>query len=389
MRHQIGVRSDDLPGNTANSSQCLIRPAAFYGVPVGRAPGVYTNWDDVKSQTAGYSIPPDRQPKRFDTRQEAVVYAFPDGDAPAEKPSISFDGIDAKILKNGRCFNRPTDFPEGMTEAFLDWFGVSSLLEMPSHQIDRLNKESKLFFGNAQVDYSRAVDGYVAAYLPVNFYKIWSPMWTLLKREALPDCARILELGPGPGTSTCSVIEMYRQLAKENPKTSFRLDYSVIEREPAFESAFRAFTSSVTADCPGNLQITGPDFIIDDALSGMESLETGTYDLIIESNLLNVCEGNDGGFNAHFLHGIEQLLSDSGKAILIEPGQNENMQLLESLAQMAISGFQIDILEPPHKAAVDVSGIGVMRDLMQINLRSKKLEHWFSTMILRRREVKG
>lgn len=383
------TRSDDVPGSTANSSQCLIRPAAFYGVPVGRVPGVYTNWEDAKSQTAGYSITPDRQPKRFDTRQEAAAYAFPDGDIPAEKPSISFDSIDAKILKNGRCFNRLTDFPKGMTEAFLDWFGVRSLLEIPSHQIERLNKESKLFSGGAQVDYSRAVDGYIAAYLPVNFYKIWSPMWTLLKREALPDCARILELGPGPGTSTCSVIEMYRQLALENPKTSFQLDYSVIEREPAFKPAFKSFTSAVTADCPGNLQITGPNFIKDDALSGMESLESGTYDLIIESNLLNAWEGNDGEFNTHFLRGIERLLSDSGKAILIEPAQFEDMRLLESLAQMAVSGFQIDILEPPHKAAIDVSGIGVIRDLTRLNLHSKKMEHWFSTMILQRREAKG
>ncbi len=383
------IQMDDLPEDIANSCQCLIRPAAFYGVPVGRFPGVYTSWNDAEKQTKGYSITPDRQPKRFDTRQEAVLYAFPNGNDPAEKPSISFDNIDTKILKNGRCFNRPTDFPKEMTKAFLDWFGVRSLLEIPSQQIERLNKESKLFYGSAQVDYSRAVDGYVAAYLPVNFYKIWLPMWTLLKKEALPDYAKILELGPGPGTSTCSVIEMYRQLALENPKTSFRVDYSVIEREPAFEPAFRAFTSAVTANCPGNLQIAGLDFIKEDAFSGMESLEAGTYDLIIESNLLNACEGNDGGFNAHFLRGIELLLSDSGKAILIEPGQNENIRLLESLAKLAASGFQIDILEPPHKAAVDVSGIGVMLDLTRLNLRSDKMEHWFSTMILRRREVNG
>lgn len=112
-------------------------------------------------------------------------------------------------------------------------------------------------------------------------------------------------------------------------------------------------------------------------------------DLIIESNLLNAWEGNDGEFNTHFLRGIERLLSDSGKAILIEPAQFEDMRLLESLAQMAVSVFQIDILEQPHKAAVDVSGIGVMRDLTQLNLRSKKMEHWFSTMILQRRETKG
>ena len=43
----------------------------FYGVKVGKIPGVYTTWDECKENTNGY---PNAQFKKFKTEQEALDY---------------------------------------------------------------------------------------------------------------------------------------------------------------------------------------------------------------------------------------------------------------------------------------------------------------------------
>ena len=52
----------------------------FYGVAVGRVPGVYTNWDDVKAVCDGFK---GQKQKKFSTRAQAVAYVLKHLSAPA------------------------------------------------------------------------------------------------------------------------------------------------------------------------------------------------------------------------------------------------------------------------------------------------------------------
>ena len=60
--------------SVAGSSEYVFQPTVFYGVPVGRVPGVYTDYKDVEAQINGVSMPADRRQKKFASYEEAWEY---------------------------------------------------------------------------------------------------------------------------------------------------------------------------------------------------------------------------------------------------------------------------------------------------------------------------
>lgn len=65
------VASDSSTNTTGTSSKKQNVATKFYGVRVGRRPGVYTDWPSAQAQIVGWKAP---RHKRFDSRAEAEAY---------------------------------------------------------------------------------------------------------------------------------------------------------------------------------------------------------------------------------------------------------------------------------------------------------------------------
>ena len=103
-----------------------------------------------------------------------------------------------------------TDIPETISTAIKSLFGVHNLEELSHVQKQKLrNSYNELFGKVGETDYHEQSKEYTLRYFPVNFFKIWTPLYDLLTKDQLqPDCT-ILELGCGPGSSTMGFIEFY------------------------------------------------------------------------------------------------------------------------------------------------------------------------------------
>lgn len=82
----------------------MAKPKKYYGVQVGRQPGVYESWDECKSQVDGF---PGAKFKGFITRDEAVAYSqnkvFNVKTQKYEGPNVS-DGVE--IYVDGSYYER-------------------------------------------------------------------------------------------------------------------------------------------------------------------------------------------------------------------------------------------------------------------------------------------
>ncbi len=130
------------------------------------------------------------------------------------------------------------------------------LLKLPKERLVNLAETGIIYNGTEAACYQDCADGYVISYLSVNFYKIWLPLWNLLREHNLLANIRVLELGAGPGTATWSLVGFYRMLAEENPGVSFSIDFTIVEKEAAFKNVFETIQSEVVADLPQNFTVT-------------------------------------------------------------------------------------------------------------------------------------
>ena len=366
------------------SSAHKLEPNVFYGVPVGRKPGVYTNWDDVQEQIKGFSIPAGKNAKKLDSYEEAWAYAFPGIPIPARDKQLDISPIEKVIHQSGGTpFNRAMDLPEEVREGLLSYLGVTSLFALPGDRILQMRKQSDLFGKGIQADYHGHTDGYAVVYLPVNFYKIWLPLWKLLEKGRLPMNPIILELGPGPGTATWSLLSLYKVLALRNPQNRMDLTYTAVELEKDFAGIFRSIWTKLEEKLPPNLSVHMNLLSGQDAFDYIGNLEQPEFDLIVESNLLNQNEDQSDEMVKRYLSGVGKGLKAGGHVIMIEPGTNEQILFMENLT--ALAGEQAACL--PYETAVKTSVYLMENSLVQqaikIGLRySRKIEHWFSYLIL-------
>ena len=376
--------SADVSSDTV-STECVPKPSVYYGVRVGREPGVYTNYDDVREQTDNYA---GSQQKKFDFYAEAWEFAFPGKPVPPPKKELSCECIRRHIQRSeGAAFNYALDLPEDVQKGLLSHLGVSTVRELEGSKAENMLAENKnMFASEGRTDYHGHTDYYAAAYLPAYFYKIWLPLWKLIKENDLPRKAKILELGPGPGTSTWSVVSLYKQLARENPDEQFALDYTAVEWEADFKRVFTSIGSAVQADLPANLSVDIMLLTPEDAFGYIETENAQNYDLILESNMLNRQETFNARVINGYLKGLDTALKDSGFAILVEPREYNRPTEFFKLAEYAQKEYGFTCYSGPANSAVNMSGIKLVQDSIRIGLRySGKTVHAFCYTILQKK----
>ena len=373
-------------GLNAHSSEYIFSPNNYYGVPVGRTPGVYTDYKKVEEQVKGFSIPAGRQQKKFLTFEDAWKYTFPDQPMPKPETPLITESISKTIqLSGGVTFNKAIDIPKSVRDSIYEHLGVKALQDLSQARIDQLKEECDLFGKGSLANYHGHTDGYTVAYMPVNFHKIWLPLWNLLEDQKLPYEAKILELGPGPGTATWSLVEFYRLLARDNPQRKFLLQYTAVEREPDFQHIFLRIYEKLKNDLPDNLHLEMKLITDANAFDYLISQNLNSLDIIVESNMLNEAENTSKKEIQSYLFGIQQNLAGNGVAIFIEPGKNDTIKYLNSISQAAEDCYECATYIKATKSAVYLEENSLVQESLSVGLRYKqKLEHWFSYMILER-----
>ena len=362
------------------SGTIKIEPTKYYAVKRGRKPGIYTTWSDCQSQIHGFS---GADYKSFSTREEAEAYL---GSVSIPLQEItSLRTIEPNIIgSEGVAFNYPMDIPAIVCESVHSHFGVSSLEQLDSETLAHLRSQSNNMFGAGQTaSYHSSAEAYLLTYMPVNFFKIWKPLYDLANAGDLQNVCRVLELGAGPGTATMGLISFFSELASSNPEIPFRLDITAVEKENRFRPLFENLTGRLSNVCPSNLSIECK-LIEADALGAVPEYDQ-LYDLIVESNMLNQAEGLDAQAIESFAHVLSKTVGDQGTVIMIEPGTKDDRTFLKRL-EMFICGEKIaDQVIPPKTLAVNVSGISLYHEAVSAGLRgARKSEHWFSYLVMRK-----
>jgi ribonuclease HI len=100
------------------------KPPRFYGVAVGRKPGVYTEWPAAQEAIIGWKGP---KYKKFETRAEAEAFVRSfSGIAKAIAPTVTgsdqdeADGIEEPVAKKRKTAKNVTKAPHGLVIVYTD-----------------------------------------------------------------------------------------------------------------------------------------------------------------------------------------------------------------------------------------------------------------------------
>lgn len=355
----------DSPGESV--LECLLKPAKYYAVRIGKKPGIYQSWNECRQYVDRY---PDAKYKHFSTLREAELYLDLD-EGNRQKPAVSCQFLqDIFLQAEAITFNRPCDLPTMVNRAITDWFRVSSIEDLASAEMSRLHNRQIHFDYKSATNYHDFTDSYLLSYLPVHFYKSWLPLNICLCQNLLPDEVSILELGSGPGTTTMAMFTFYQKVASENPDRQFCLHYQAVERDAEFIGIFESLVGKVRQEVMAvapNLNIQ-MDIKKGDILDNMPKLTTGGYDLLIESNVFNSNEGMDRERCASFTSETVRCLKPKGLAIIVEPDCRK-MPVWNSLEQQRT----LHVLAGPRRSSVDISRVGLMQTALQLGLRHKDI----------------
>ena len=222
------------------------------------------------------------------------------------------------------------DIPSAIEAGLLSLFRIESLDKLSSAEKESVkNSVQRLFRTTGATDYDGFCKAYALYYLPVNFYKIWRPLLDLVLTDSLPVRERILELGAGPGSATFGVIEFFKCLATENSAQSFSLDIVLVEKNAGFITVFEQLYSAYASSLPDNL-VVSVKCINDDAFAFLSQEKDSSYDLIIESNMLNPNEDIMESRLSEFAAGLKRHMTKHASAILIEPAKKELTKTLRA-----------------------------------------------------------
>lgn len=360
---------DDI-GST--SKICLLHK--FYAVVRGYKPGIYESWEECKKNIDGFS---GQECKSFATLEEAEAYYYgAKNEAPPEKLSAKF--LEELILPQPiASFNRSVDLPDTVNKLICSYMHVDCLENIGRLKYENMNYKNVDTGGFKYTDNKATT--YLISYLPMHFYKIYLPLSKCL--ENLPQQnVMLLELGPGPGTSTLAMVMFYASLAQENPQKQFSLEIRLIEKAASFVKILKFMLANIKPQLPPNMMIKG---VISpkDIKEGLESLGSGKYDLIYESNVFNKNESADSISYAQMVNRLVDGLKDFGKVIFIEPNYSD-LAIWNALQ----NNDDLEMLVPPARAKVNVQGIALQKVALNAGIRYKNIEDYaFSYAICQKR----
>lgn len=365
---------------TAQSQYRYDQPHKYYGVRKGYKTGVFDNWDEVEKIVSGYS---GADQKGFETFVEAKDYVrgYVDDAYLLEYHNLAYN---MHNIQPG-AYMMALDLPMQLNRAILGWFKVPSLLDLSPVRVEAIKENDVRYTNDMTANYHNSVDYYILVYMLVNFYKVWAPLYSVLSSKHIKTQPRILELGPGPGTSTFSLVYFYAHLAKENPGIKFSLDYHAYEKEKKFLPLLSYFAESYALSAESSNYQVRFNFQNKDIYADSDNMfDEGKYDLILESNVLNGNENFQEENVKKLVGRCLNSLNDGGMLVLIEPADKTSIMMFKQIRRFVVNDFiYCDAYQ--EKKRVSVEGISLLRDVKTLGLRSDKQDsHWFSYAVFRK-----
>lgn len=293
----------------------------------------------------------------------------------------------------------PCDLPTGLSHAIWSLFHVDSIEQLTPPQLKEIKRNADLYTSTSLKDYSHRAKDYTLIYLPVNIFKIWTPLKEMLKKELLPvdgaskdNPIKILEIGAGPGTATLGILQFYQDLAMQNPERQFYIEYFIIEREAAFIDVLKHLVINRLPQMimALNLHIViHPPICKDATLALKEPRFNGAeIDLVFESNVINpneICR--DQLFE--FVNDICKAMRYCGLFLMLEPAKSEMMEYLWSIERyVRRSESPLKKVTINRDAQVDATEIPIVKDIIRKKLRTTATHH-FSYALFEKRNEEG
>ena len=289
-------------------------------------------------------------------------------------------------------YDQGVEIPSQLKTALLHLFDVDNIDDFFSKNITKLREVSMMFCSGYKATYADLAKEYAFYYLPINMFKVWKPLLDLAIKQQIRSNFSVLEFGSGPGSSTFGVMEFFKILAEENPNEDFCVNFTLLEKEPAFLSVFNDLFNTYKSDFPQNLKVSVKSYN-QDIFDDLSFLSDETYDLILESNVFNQNEG----VLQNEIKIFEQLstkLNPHSSIIMIEPGRTEMLTSLHKIKNYFKVDHKLNIYAPCSyhntgfqqyaTAALKIGNISLLQELYKKGIEPKDKDyHYFEYLVLR------
>lgn len=178
-----------------------------------------------------------------------------------------------------------------------------------------------------------AVIAYLAYHAPVYFSQFQHAFLMLVKDGLIPNHARILDVGSGPGVVSLAISACAREIPE------FSAELFALERSEEFLESYRFL---VNRFCAGEPRITAYPAISGDLRDADTLRLPSALDLIVMQNVTNELVQESPKMRAEYLKSLSLLLAKGGCMIIIEPAELRNATELRQTVQAAAGhGLQI------------------------------------------------
>jgi hypothetical protein len=181
-----------------------------------------------------------------------------------------------------------------------------------------------------------AVIAYLAYHAPVYFSQFQHAFLMLVKDGLVPNHARILDIGSGPGVVALAVSASARKIPE------FSAELFALERSEEFLESYRFLVTRFTK---GEPRITAYQAIAGDLRDSETLLLPSALDLIVMQNVTNELVEESPEERAFYLKRLSRLLTPHGCMVIIEPAERQNAIELRKMVQYA-TGHDLQIHSP-------------------------------------------
>ena len=171
-----------------------------------------------------------------------------------------------------------------------------------------------------------AVLAYLAYHAPVYFTQFQHAFLMLIKDGLIPNSARVLDIGSGPGVVSLAISAISRAIP------AFSAELFALERSEEFQECYRYFISQFPDNESG---ITAYPVTNGDLRDIKTLLLPSSVDLIVLQNVTNELVQETPEQRSEYLKQASRILAPKGCMIIIEPAELRNSTELRKMVQAA------------------------------------------------------